>query len=90
MERQYRGIGRALETVGTPTNPFWATVGICIEPGPLGSGFTYHRDQDAQGTRAEAGGHGGGVAGSDRVAEDCGEGSGPDRPGGSAGPGAGA
>jgi ribosomal protection tetracycline resistance protein len=36
-----RGIGRALESIGAPDNPFLATVGLQVEPGPSGSGVTY-------------------------------------------------
>ncbi len=36
-----RDAGQAIEIIGTPDNPFYATVGLKIEPGPLNSGLTY-------------------------------------------------
>ncbi len=35
------GVGQAIERLGAPENPFIATVGLRIEPGPVGSGVTY-------------------------------------------------
>ena len=37
-----RGVGRAVEFTGAEDNPFNATVGFQIAPGPLGDGLTYH------------------------------------------------
>ena len=36
-----RGTGEALEFMGAPGNPFKATIGLKVEPGPVGSGVTY-------------------------------------------------
>lgn len=36
-----RGVGRAVEFMGAPGNPFKATVGFRVEPGPVGGGVTY-------------------------------------------------
>jgi ribosomal protection tetracycline resistance protein len=36
-----RGTGQAIEIVGAADNPFVATVGFLVEPGPVGSGMTY-------------------------------------------------
>lgn len=36
-----RGIGQAVEVAGGEGNPFWATVGFRIEPGPVGQGLMY-------------------------------------------------
>ena len=36
-----RGTGQAIEIVGAADNPFVATVGFLVEPGPVGSGVTY-------------------------------------------------
>lgn len=36
-----RGVGRAAEFAGAADNPFVATVGFRVEPGPVGSGLTY-------------------------------------------------
>jgi ribosomal protection tetracycline resistance protein len=36
-----RGIGQAVEFMGATGNPFVATVGFLVEPGPVGSGVTY-------------------------------------------------
>lgn len=36
-----RGSGQAVEIAGAAENPFWATVGLHVEPGPVGSGITY-------------------------------------------------
>ncbi|OZB98636.1 translation factor GTPase family protein [Paenibacillus sp. XY044] len=33
--------GEAAETIGEPDNPFWATVGFRVEPGPADSGLVY-------------------------------------------------
>lgn len=35
------GIGQAVEVIGAAENPFAATVGFRVEPGPTGSGITY-------------------------------------------------
>lgn len=37
-----RGIGQAEQAIGAAENPFLATVGLKVEPGPAGSGLTYH------------------------------------------------
>lgn len=37
------GSGSAVEEIGTPENPFLATVGLRVEPGSAGSGITYSR-----------------------------------------------
>ena len=36
-----RGTAQAIEVAGAEGNPFWATVGFLVEPGPAGSGVTY-------------------------------------------------
>lgn len=36
-----RGRGQAIEIMGAADNPFVATVGLKVEPGPVGSGITY-------------------------------------------------
>ena len=36
-----RGTGQAIEIMGAADNPFMATVGFLVEPGPAGSGITY-------------------------------------------------
>ncbi|MGH3507638.1 MAG: GTP-binding protein, partial [Nocardioidaceae bacterium] len=36
------GIGEAFEVIATPPNPFLATIGLRIEPGPVGSGLEFH------------------------------------------------
>jgi len=36
-----RGTGQAIEIMGAADNPFAATVGFLVEPGPAGSGVTY-------------------------------------------------
>ncbi|WP_163873842.1 elongation factor G [Paenibacillus favisporus] len=33
--------GEAAESIGEPDNPFWATVGFRVEPGPVDSGLVY-------------------------------------------------
>jgi ribosomal protection tetracycline resistance protein len=38
-----RGIGQAVETIEAPDNPFTATIGFLVEPGPTDSGVTYKR-----------------------------------------------
>ncbi|MBA2289787.1 MAG: TetM/TetW/TetO/TetS family tetracycline resistance ribosomal protection protein, partial [Chloroflexia bacterium] len=38
------GSGSAIEVIGTPENPFQATVGLRVEPGERGSGVTYSRN----------------------------------------------
>ncbi|MEV4544451.1 translation factor GTPase family protein [Micromonospora echinaurantiaca] len=35
------GVGAAVEFIGVPPNPFLATVGLRVEPGPPGSGTTF-------------------------------------------------
>lgn len=37
------GSGSAVEEIGTPENPFLATVGLRVDPGSVGSGITYSR-----------------------------------------------
>jgi ribosomal protection tetracycline resistance protein len=37
-----RGVGQAIEIMGTADNPFKATIGFMVEPGPAGSGVTYN------------------------------------------------
>ena len=37
-----RGTGQAREILGAAENPFLSTVGLKVEPGPAGSGVTYH------------------------------------------------
>ena len=34
-------VGQALDVIGTADNPFYATIGFRVEPGPSGSGITY-------------------------------------------------
>ena len=41
------GTGAAVERMGDPGNPFVATVGMCISPGPVGSGVTFSRPSGA-------------------------------------------
>ena len=41
------GTGSAVEYMGDPANPFVATVGIQIVPGPVGSGVTFSRPSGA-------------------------------------------
>ncbi len=41
------GSGSAIEVIGTPDNPFAATVGLRVEPGEPGSGVTYFRELGA-------------------------------------------
>jgi ribosomal protection tetracycline resistance protein len=36
-----RAVGQAIELIGAADNPFVATLGLKIEPGPVGSGITY-------------------------------------------------
>jgi len=38
-----RGRGQAVEIVEAPDNPFTATIGFLVEPGPMDSGVTYKR-----------------------------------------------
>jgi ribosomal protection tetracycline resistance protein len=40
------GVGTALETIGKSPNPFLATVGLRIEPAPVGSGIEFRLDVD--------------------------------------------
>lgn len=37
-----RGTGQAIDIMGAADNPFAATVGFRVEPGPVGSGITYN------------------------------------------------
>ncbi len=37
-----RNVGQADYVIGAANNPFLATVGLRVEPGPAGSGLTYH------------------------------------------------
>ncbi len=41
------GVGQAIEILGAADNPFVATVGVKIEPGPPGSGLTYRSSSGA-------------------------------------------
>lgn len=41
------GIGEAIEVMGAAENPFIATVGFRVAPGPPNSGVTYHRPSGA-------------------------------------------
>jgi len=43
------GSGAAVEVIGVAPNPFLATVGLTIEPGPEGSGIAYRRADDVHG-----------------------------------------
>jgi ribosomal protection tetracycline resistance protein len=36
-----RGTGAAVEVIGTPSNPFLATVGLRVEPAPVGAGVSF-------------------------------------------------
>lgn len=38
------GTGEAFELIRKDGNPFYATLGFRVEPGPAGSGLTYHRE----------------------------------------------
>jgi ribosomal protection tetracycline resistance protein len=44
------GTGAAAERIATPPNPFLATVGLRVEPGPVGSGVRYRVAGDRLGT----------------------------------------
>jgi ribosomal protection tetracycline resistance protein len=44
------GVGEAVEIMGDPGNPFLATVGLRVEPGPTGSGVTYGMEKSVHGT----------------------------------------
>jgi len=48
IERVAR-VGHALKVIGTPGNRDLATVGLRIEPGPVGSGVTYGREVELGG-----------------------------------------
>lgn len=48
------GIGDAVEYKGRPPNPFLATVGLRVEPGPEGSGVVYGVAGDRRGTMPPA------------------------------------
>lgn len=41
------GVGEAVEHIGSPDNPFLATVGVRIEPGERGSGIAFSRPSGA-------------------------------------------
>jgi len=41
------GVGLSVETIFTPGNPFYATIGFRIEPGAAGSGIAYRRELGA-------------------------------------------
>jgi ribosomal protection tetracycline resistance protein len=47
------GAGEAVETIGKP-NPFLATVGLRIEPSPVGTGVRFRRAHDVLGTMPRA------------------------------------
>jgi ribosomal protection tetracycline resistance protein len=38
------GTGEHVEVQKEGGNPFWATIGLRVEPAPVGSGITYHRE----------------------------------------------
>jgi ribosomal protection tetracycline resistance protein len=42
------GVGAAVETLGEPPNPFLATVGLRIEPAPVGSGLHFLLEVDVK------------------------------------------
>jgi ribosomal protection tetracycline resistance protein len=42
------GTGEAAEVLNAETNPFRATIGLRVEPGPVGSGIVFRLDVDAQ------------------------------------------
>ena len=48
------GSGAAVETIRVAPNPFLATVGLSVEPGPAGSGVTYRLDPLVHGTMPHA------------------------------------
>ncbi len=43
------GVGGAVKIIGSPDNPDLATVGLRIEPGPVGSGIAYQREVELGG-----------------------------------------
>jgi ribosomal protection tetracycline resistance protein len=42
------GTGEAVEVLHAETNPFFATIGLRVEPGPVGSGIEFRLEVDAQ------------------------------------------
>jgi ribosomal protection tetracycline resistance protein len=44
------GTGGAAEVLNAETNPFRATIGLRVEPGPVGSGIAFRLDVDTQST----------------------------------------
>ncbi len=38
------GLGKAVEIISEGENPFYATIGFSVAPGPIGSGIRYERD----------------------------------------------
>ncbi len=48
------GTGAAVERIKQRGNPFLATVGLHVEPGPIGSGVEYRRDASVLGTMPRA------------------------------------
>jgi ribosomal protection tetracycline resistance protein len=48
------GSGAAVERIRVAPNPFLATVGLRLEPGPIGSGVVYELDQQVPGTLPHA------------------------------------
>jgi len=48
------GSGAAFETISVAPNPFLATVGLRVEPAPVGDGLVYHVDQAVLGTMPAA------------------------------------
>jgi ribosomal protection tetracycline resistance protein len=48
------GKGAAFELIKGPGNPFLATVGLRVEPGPVGSGIRYERASEILGTMPHA------------------------------------
>jgi len=48
------GVGSAVQVIDTPPNPFLATVGLLVEPGPPGSGIAYAVAGDRRGTMPPA------------------------------------
>jgi len=48
------GTGASFELIKAPGNPFLATVGLRVEPGPFGSGIHYERAQEILGTMPHA------------------------------------
>jgi ribosomal protection tetracycline resistance protein len=48
------GTGEAVERIRKPPNPFLATVGLRVEPAPIGTGIEYHRAPEVLGTMPRA------------------------------------